>query len=60
MYKEDELKMGQGGDTPLCPFDCDCCNLSKAKNAKCRFLMPARNVQGGADRDLWNVSSYCS
>lgn len=25
IYNEDELKMGQGGDTPLCPFDCDCC-----------------------------------
>ena len=25
MYNEDELKIGQGGDTPLCPFDCDCC-----------------------------------
>ncbi|KIO24705.1 hypothetical protein M407DRAFT_244371 [Tulasnella calospora MUT 4182] len=26
IYKEDELGMtGKGGDTPLCPFDCDCC-----------------------------------
>ncbi|TDL21904.1 DUF1764-domain-containing protein [Rickenella mellea] len=26
IYKEDELGIGdQGGDTPLCPFDCDCC-----------------------------------
>ncbi|KAK0548089.1 hypothetical protein OC846_004608 [Tilletia horrida] len=25
IYTEAELKLGQGGDTPLCPFDCDCC-----------------------------------
>ncbi|KAH9835665.1 uncharacterized protein C8Q71DRAFT_762972 [Rhodofomes roseus] len=26
IYKEDELGMSNsGGDTPLCPFDCDCC-----------------------------------
>ncbi|KAF8898586.1 hypothetical protein BD779DRAFT_1687491 [Infundibulicybe gibba] len=28
VYKEDELGIGdQGGDTPLCPFDCDCCEF---------------------------------
>lgn len=27
IYKEDELGItGKGGDTPLCPFDCDCCH----------------------------------
>lgn len=26
IYREDELKLNnEGGDTPLCPFDCDCC-----------------------------------
>ncbi|KAF9452627.1 DUF1764-domain-containing protein [Macrolepiota fuliginosa MF-IS2] len=26
IYKEDELGLShEGGDTPLCPFDCDCC-----------------------------------
>ncbi|KAI6153439.1 DUF1764-domain-containing protein [Pisolithus tinctorius] len=26
IYKEDELGIGnEGGDTPLCPFDCNCC-----------------------------------
>ncbi|GLB36296.1 putative eukaryotic protein of unknown function (DUF1764) [Lyophyllum shimeji] len=26
IYKEDELGIREdGGDTPLCPFDCDCC-----------------------------------
>ncbi|KAF9475616.1 DUF1764-domain-containing protein [Pholiota conissans] len=26
VYKEDELGIGdEGGDTPLCPFDCECC-----------------------------------
>ena len=25
IYTEDELKIGQGGGTALCPFDCDCC-----------------------------------
>lgn len=26
IYTEDELKLGTGGgDTELCPFDCDCC-----------------------------------
>ncbi|CCM00923.1 uncharacterized protein FIBRA_02969 [Fibroporia radiculosa] len=26
IYKEDELGINdQGGDTPLCPFDCQCC-----------------------------------
>ncbi|KIJ55805.1 hypothetical protein M422DRAFT_200142 [Sphaerobolus stellatus SS14] len=26
IYKEDELGIrDEGGDTPLCPFDCDCC-----------------------------------
>lgn len=27
IYTEDELGLGKkgGGDTPLCPFDCDCC-----------------------------------
>ncbi|KIK06848.1 hypothetical protein K443DRAFT_673756 [Laccaria amethystina LaAM-08-1] len=26
IYKEDELGIrDDGGDTPLCPFDCDCC-----------------------------------
>eukprot|EP01027_Heterolobosea_sp_BB2_P015987 GEZU01022825.1.p1 GENE.GEZU01022825.1~~GEZU01022825.1.p1 ORF type:complete len:136 (-),score=62.23 GEZU01022825.1:139-546(-) len=25
IYTEEELKIGKGGGTPLCPFDCDCC-----------------------------------
>ncbi len=25
IYKEDELKLDQGKDTALCPFDCECC-----------------------------------
>lgn len=25
VYTEEELKLGQGGDTSLCPFDCECC-----------------------------------
>lgn len=28
IYREDELGLGgggKGGDTALCPFDCDCC-----------------------------------
>jgi hypothetical protein len=26
IYSADALKIGQGkGDTPLCPFDCECC-----------------------------------
>ena len=26
VYTEAELRLGQGGgDTALCPFDCDCC-----------------------------------
>ncbi|KAK9904167.1 hypothetical protein WJX75_005718 [Coccomyxa subellipsoidea] len=25
IYTEDELKVGKGGKTPLCPFDCECC-----------------------------------
>ena len=25
IYHEDELKIGLGGDTPECPFDCTCC-----------------------------------
>ncbi|CUA70106.1 hypothetical protein RSOLAG22IIIB_00452 [Rhizoctonia solani] len=26
IYKEDELGINnEGGDTPLCPFDCECC-----------------------------------
>ena len=25
IYNEDELNIGRGGNTPLCPFDCDCC-----------------------------------
>ena len=25
IYTADELKIGQGGDTPDCPFDCECC-----------------------------------
>lgn len=26
IYTEEELRIsGEGGDTPLCPFDCDCC-----------------------------------
>ncbi|KAI6005226.1 hypothetical protein F5J12DRAFT_835589 [Pisolithus orientalis] len=26
IYKEDELGIGnEGGDAPLCPFDCNCC-----------------------------------
>lgn len=31
MYNEDELKIGQGGDTLLCPFDCDCCQAPNRK-----------------------------
>ncbi|EEB07170.1 hypothetical protein SJAG_02251 [Schizosaccharomyces japonicus yFS275] len=35
VYDEDELRIGKGGDTPLCPFDCDCCTyrlfISKAQ-----------------------------
>lgn len=25
IYTEKELGLGKGGDTELCPFDCDCC-----------------------------------
>ena len=25
IYTPDELNIGKGGDTELCPFDCDCC-----------------------------------
>ncbi|KAK8817932.1 hypothetical protein WA556_002349 [Blastocystis sp. ATCC 50177/Nand II] len=25
IYREDQLNIGKGGNTPLCPFDCDCC-----------------------------------
>ena len=25
IYTTEDLKIGQGGDTPDCPFDCDCC-----------------------------------
>ncbi|GAA5886034.1 hypothetical protein JCM3774_001471 [Rhodotorula dairenensis] len=25
IYSTSELKIGLGGDTPLCPFDCTCC-----------------------------------
>jgi len=25
VYSPDELKIGEGGDTPDCPFDCKCC-----------------------------------
>jgi hypothetical protein len=25
VFTEDELKVGQGGNTPQCPFDCECC-----------------------------------
>ena len=25
IYREDQLNLGKGGNTPLCPFDCDCC-----------------------------------
>ena len=25
IYSAAELKLGQGGDTADCPFDCDCC-----------------------------------
>lgn len=25
VYSLDELGVGKGGDTPDCPFDCDCC-----------------------------------
>lgn len=25
VYKAHLLKVGEGGGTPLCPFDCDCC-----------------------------------
>uniref|UniRef100_A0A061RCL0 DUF1764-domain-containing protein n=1 Tax=Tetraselmis sp. GSL018 TaxID=582737 RepID=A0A061RCL0_9CHLO len=25
IYNEEELKLNKGGDTDLCPFDCDCC-----------------------------------
>ncbi|KAI0662683.1 hypothetical protein C8Q70DRAFT_960483 [Cubamyces menziesii] len=31
IYKEDELGItDQGGDTPLCPFDCQCCKFVAA------------------------------
>jgi hypothetical protein len=25
IYNEEELRIGQGGNTPLCPMDCECC-----------------------------------
>jgi hypothetical protein len=25
VYTPEELKIGKGGDTDLCPFDCNCC-----------------------------------
>ncbi|SPO25457.1 uncharacterized protein UTRI_03123_B [Ustilago trichophora] len=29
IFTAEELKLGQGGDTPDCPFDCQCCKYSK-------------------------------
>ncbi|KAF7310738.1 hypothetical protein HMN09_00616800 [Mycena chlorophos] len=38
IYKEDELGINdEGGDTPLCPFDCDCCT-SQARRLDPRSL----------------------
>ena len=28
VYRVDQLNIGKGGNTPLCPFDCDCCFFS--------------------------------
>ena len=25
IYNEDDLNIGKGGNTPECPFDCNCC-----------------------------------
>lgn len=25
IFTVEELRLGEGGDTPLCPFDCECC-----------------------------------
>ncbi|KZV92844.1 DUF1764-domain-containing protein [Exidia glandulosa HHB12029] len=43
VYKEDELGIqDEGGDTPLCPFDCDCCKSTPCTHSYCsrrpRFL----------------------
>lgn len=26
VYSISQLGIGRGGNTPLCPFDCDCCH----------------------------------
>lgn len=34
IFTAEELKLGQGGDTPLCPFDCDCCKCDRLVNVR--------------------------
>lgn len=34
VYGEDELKLGTGGGTPLCPFDCACCFWFRCKSTR--------------------------
>ncbi|KTW29196.1 hypothetical protein T552_01152 [Pneumocystis carinii B80] len=29
IYNEEELDIGKGKDTPMCPFDCKCCNTTE-------------------------------
>ncbi|QSL64780.1 hypothetical protein MERGE_002082 [Pneumocystis wakefieldiae] len=29
IYNEEELNIGKGKNTPMCPFDCKCCNTTE-------------------------------
>jgi hypothetical protein len=70
MYDEDELKIGQGGDTPLCPFDCECCMNSsiersnvQAFNFKGECMGMWRSVRVAIDvvrKNVQEMNCFCS
>lgn len=49
IYSESELKLGKGGDTPLCPFDCTCCEYVwvLAQSVKCEADSTAFTARAG-------------
>lgn len=62
MYKEDELKIGQGGNTDLCPFDCDCCtkflHMKNADRQASNFPWNGLRIYWGMWRSVEKMESF--
>lgn len=58
IYNEEQLKIGQGGNTPKCPIDCDCCFWSFNNTSAIRLCSPIRNRSNAGTFSLTGTNCW--